>query len=86
LKDRPSWGINFFFAQYLEARGWGVSASGNLGSLTEQDIVESIPKAEVCQEACRAVGEAMRGDDQEGPNILSNAILEQVMGYGGSVG
>eukprot|EP00978_Attheya_sp_CCMP212_P018374 scaffold50201_cov50-Attheya_sp.AAC.4 len=78
----PLMGDQFLFAQYLQAKGLGVQASGNLGALTKEDILRSIQAAESCQEACRALGEEMaKGEpagtnsSKFGPDILTDAIV-----------
>lgn len=85
----PLMGDQFFFADYLEAKGWGVKASESLGALSKEDILKSIAKAEGCQEACRILGgEMVKGEpagsnsNKFGPGILTEAIVSQYFAIG----
>ncbi|KNC75111.1 hypothetical protein SARC_12359 [Sphaeroforma arctica JP610] len=78
----PLMGDQFMFADYLQAKGWGVRASSSLGGLTKNDVLQSIGKARDCQEACRVLGDRMaKGEPvgsnsgKFGPDILTEAIV-----------
>lgn len=72
----PLIGDQFFFARYLEAKGWGVKCTEKLTSLSSEAILASISKAEACQAACQALAVAMSGE--RGPEALADAIIAHV--------
>lgn len=80
----PLIGDQFLFADYVQAKGWGVRASKSLGALTKTDIMESIQKAELCQNACEVLGSEMTTGEPSGsnsgkfgPELLTQAIVAQ---------
>lgn len=81
----PFLGDQFFFAPFVEAKGWGVKASDNMASLTKEDVLRSIEKADGCKDACRQLGEAMATGEpagsqsgKYGPELLATAIIQHV--------
>ena len=81
----PFLGDQFFFAPFVEAKGWGVKAAENMTKLTKEDVIRSIEKADTCKEACRELGAAMaKGEPKDsesgkfGPELLTAAIIEHV--------
>jgi len=73
----PLMGDQFFFAEYLEAKGLGVQASSNMQALSKECILQSIDKAEKCQSACRQFGSEL-AKVESGPDLLASAITERV--------
>eukprot|EP00540_Astrosyne_radiata_P023210 CAMPEP_0116867678 /NCGR_PEP_ID=MMETSP0418-20121206/26754_1 /TAXON_ID=1158023 /ORGANISM="Astrosyne radiata, Strain 13vi08-1A" /LENGTH=388 /DNA_ID=CAMNT_0004503523 /DNA_START=186 /DNA_END=1352 /DNA_ORIENTATION=- len=65
----PLMGDQFFWSRLLQAKGLGVVCGTNLATLTKEDIMESITKANACKEACKELGEQIR-KEESGPNVL----------------
>ena len=81
----PFLGDQFFFAPYVEAKGWGVKACENMMKLTKEDVIRSIEKADACKDACKELGAAMASGEPKGsqsgkfgPEILAKAIVDHV--------
>ena len=81
----PFLGDQFFFAKYVEAKGWGVAASENMMKLTKEDVLRSIEKADACQGACKELGRSMATGEpvgsnsgKYGPELLATAIIQHV--------
>ena len=81
----PFLGDQFFFAKYVEAKGWGVAASENMMKLTKEDVLRSIEKVDACQDACKELGSAMATGEpvgsssgKHGPELLATAIIQHV--------
>ncbi|CAB9497870.1 Sterol 3-beta-glucosyltransferase [Seminavis robusta] len=81
----PLIGDQFFFAKYLEAKGWGVACSDSLTALSKEAILASFEKAEACQPACKVLGAAMSSGEpassnsgKYGPELLATAMVEHV--------
>ena len=73
----PMMGDQFFFARYLEAKGWGVRVSDVLAGLSKENIIESIQKAKLCKEACQSLAQKMAQDESSlvGPNASGADVL-----------
>ena len=82
----PFLGDQFFFAPFVDAKGWGVKASENMKSLTKENVLCSVEKADdACKAACKLLGETMATGEPAGsqsgkcgPELLADAIIQQV--------